>query len=160
MIQCYSHNDLPYTIRNYYKDDLSQVDLTQDLTQVEPWASDPSSHTDIPRMKEGRLGAQFWSAYISCNAQYQDAVQLFLEQVDVIKRMAADYPDDMVYAETADEVEQALAEGRTASLIGVESGHAINSNLAMLRVFHEMGMRYMTLTHSCNTPWFANCFKI
>lgn len=83
-----------------------------------------------------------------------DAVQLFMEQVDVIKRLAADNPDDMEFVTDATAVENALAQGKIASLIGVESGHAINSNLAILRMLHELGARYMTLTHNCNTPWY------
>ena len=82
-----------------------------------------------------------------------DAVQLFIEQIDVIKRLTADYPADMVYATSAQGIEEAFASGKIASLIGVESGHAINSNLAILRSLYELGARYMTLTHGCNTPW-------
>ena len=116
---------------------------------------------------------QFWSAYIGCDAQHSDAVQLFMEQVDVIKRLAADYPQDMAYVTTAQGrkkykgrnapftrpffpyvgIEDAMAQGKIASLVGVESGHAIDSSLGVLRMLYDVGARYMTLTHTCNTPW-------
>ena len=99
------------------------------------------------------MGGQFWSAFISCKAQFHDAVQLFLEQIDVIRQMVAKYPDDLMWAVSSDDIQAAISSGKIASLIGVESGHAIGSSLAMLRTLYEMGARYMTLTHGCNTPW-------
>lgn len=147
------HNDLADSLRLHLENDLSDFNFDSDLTQVEPWASDPLSHTDLPRIREGRLGAQFWSAYVSCSSQYKDAIQLVLEQTDVIKRLVDDYPEDMAFCRTADEVEAAMAEGKVASLVGVEAGHGINSNLAVLRTLYELGARYMTLSHQCNTPW-------
>ena len=99
------------------------------------------------------MGGQFWSAFISCKAQFHDAVQLFLEQIDVIRQMVAKYPEDLMWAVSSDDIQAAMSSGKIASLIGVESGHAIGSSLALLRTLYEMGARYMTLTHGCNTPW-------
>ena len=81
-------------------------------------------------------------------------MQLFIEQVEVIKRLVAQNPDNMTFVTDADGIEQAFTAGKVASLIGVESGHAINSNMAILRTLYELGTRYMTLTHGCNTPWY------
>ena len=109
-------------------------------------------HSNI-LVRKGQMGGQFWSAFISCKAQFHDAVQLFLEQIDVIRQMVAKYPDDLMWAVSSDDIKAAISSGKIASLIGVESGHAIGSSLAMLRTLYEMGARYMTLTHGCNTPW-------
>lgn len=76
-----------------------------------------------------------------------------MEQVDVIRRLVADNADDMAFVTDADGVEAAMSQGKVASLIGIESGHAINSNMGILRLLHQLGARYMTLTHGCNTPW-------
>jgi len=99
------------------------------------------------------MGGQFWSAFIGCSAQFHDAVQLFLEQIDVIRQFVSRYPDDLHWATSVADIEEARAEGKIASLIGVESGHAIGSSLPLVRTLYRMGARYMTLTHGCNTPW-------
>lgn len=99
------------------------------------------------------MGGQFWSAYVGCKSQFKDAVQLFIEQIDLIKQIVDRYPDDLMWADSADGIEEAMAAGKIASLIGVESGHAIGSSLPMLRSLYALGARYMTLTHGCNTPW-------
>jgi len=147
------HNDFPLSIRNHLDNDVGMLHFGCDLSRLEPWASDSMSHTDLLRLRKGRVGGQFWSAYMDCDAQYKDAVQLFLEQIDVIKRLVEYYPDDLQWADSADSIEAAFKSGKIASLVGVESGHAIGSSLAVLRTIYDSGARYMTLTHSCNTPW-------
>ena len=99
------------------------------------------------------MGGQFWSAFISCSAQFHDAVQLFLEQIDVIRQMVAKYPDDLMWAVSSDDIQAAISSGKIASLISVESGHSIGTSLAVLRMFHRLGAISLTLTHNCNTPW-------
>jgi membrane dipeptidase len=147
------HNDFPMGLRQLLRNDISKLDFDTDLTKVEPWASYWANHIDLPRMRRGKMGGQFWSAFIGCSAQFHDAVQLFLEQIDVIRQFVSRYPDDLHWATSVADIEEARAEGKIASLIGVESGHAIGSSLPLVRTLYRMGARYMTLTHGCNTPW-------
>jgi len=147
------HNDFPMAIRSLFNNDIDQINFDHDLTQEAPWNTYWANHCDLPRMKKGGMGGQFWSAFISCNAQFHDSVQLFMEQVDVIKQLVAKYPDDLMWATSSSDIETAISQGKIASMIGVESGHAIGSSLAILRSLYELGVRYMTLTHGCNTPW-------
>lgn len=92
-------------------------------------------------------------AYVSCQNNYKDAVERTFEQIDVIKRLIAKYPQDMQYVTTADGIMDAFAKGKIASMIEIEGGHSIDSRLSVLRTFYELGVRCMTLTHSCNLPW-------
>jgi membrane dipeptidase len=138
------HNDLPWELREQSAYDLSAVDIAQRLT---------TTHTDLPRLREGGVGAQFWSVYVPAQLQGGAAVTATLEQIDCVHRMAERYPDTLRLALTAADVEQAWADGRIASLMGAEGGHSIDESLAVLRMLHALGVRYMTLTHNDNVPW-------
>ncbi|KAM7015451.1 dipeptidase 1 [Tautogolabrus adspersus] len=140
------HNDLPWQLRKQFNNELNKVDL-HTLS---------STHTNIKKIKDGRLGAQFWSAYVPCETQYKDAVRQTLEQIDVVHRMCQEYPDTFMFATSADDIHKAFGMNKTASLIGVEGGHSIDSSLGTLRTMYHLGVRYLTLTHSCNTPWADN----
>lgn len=139
------HNDLPWALREQVGYDLDARDLSRDQTGT--------LHTDIPRLRAGGVGAQFWSVYVPPSRAGDDAVSATLEQIDVVAEMLARYPDDLGRALTADDMEKARAEGRIASLMGAEGGHSINNSLGTLRALHTLGVRYMTLTHNDNTDW-------
>ena len=109
--------------------------------------------TDIPRLKAGRVGGQFWSVYIPSSFDGPIAVQMTLEQIDIVKGLPARYPDVFEMAYTADDVFRIHKAGRIASLVGIEGGHQINDSLAVLRQMYAAGARYMTLTHALNTRW-------
>uniref|UniRef100_H2V4T1 Dipeptidase n=1 Tax=Takifugu rubripes TaxID=31033 RepID=H2V4T1_TAKRU len=140
------HNDLPWQLRKQFNNELNKVDLNTLET----------THTNIPKVKEGRLGAQFWSAYVPCDTQYKDAVRQTLEQIDVVHRMCQKYPEVFMFASSSDDILKAFSMNKTASLIGVEGGHSLDSSLGTLRTMYQLGVRYLTLTHSCNTPWADN----
>jgi membrane dipeptidase len=109
--------------------------------------------TDIPRLRQGRVGAQFWSVWIPAETRGAEAVQMTLEQIDLVKAMCMRYPADLAMAYTAADIIRLHKAHRIASLIGVEGGHQINNSLAVLRAYYDGGARYMTLTHSSNTDW-------
>jgi len=139
------HNDLPWALRmrGY---DLDAHDLTGDTGA-------DGLHTDFPRARAGGLGAQFWSVYVPGTLPGPEAVAATLEQVDCVYQLIDRYPDDLALARTADEVQRARAHGRIASLMGAEGGQSIDSSLPVLRQLHQLGVRYLTLTHNQNTPW-------
>nr|CAH7713254.1 unnamed protein product [Callosobruchus chinensis] len=146
------HNDLPWNLRKFVHNRLSGLNLSA-IEKEEPWSKSKWSHTDIPRLKAGLLGAQFWSAYVPCKAQHLDAVQVTLEQIDVIKRLVEYNSKHFALVRTSQDIRRVHKEGRIASLIGVEGGHALGNSLAVLRTFYNLGARYLTITHSCDTPW-------
>lgn len=138
------HNDLPWEMRNSAGYDFAERDIAQRLD---------NGHTDIPRLREGGLGAQFWSVYVPASLQGQTAVTATLEQVAAVHEMVRLYPDVFAIADTADDVERIFDEGKIASMMGMEGGHSIDSSLPTLRMFYQLGVRYMTLTHGANVPW-------
>jgi membrane dipeptidase len=139
------HNDFPMALQEHNTQrSLDALDIRQ---------PQPKIHTDIPRLRQGGLGGQFWSVYVPATLKGADAVTATLQQVDIVHRMARRYPDTFELATTAADVERIFKAGRIASLIGMEGGHSIDNSLATLRMFHALGARYMTLTHSTNIAW-------
>jgi membrane dipeptidase len=138
------HNDLAWRIRTEFGADLHRVDLAAPVA---------GAHTDLPRLRRGGVGAQFWSVYVPGRLAGEAAVATTLEQLDLVHRMIRRYPDDLELALHADDVERAFGRGRIASLLGAEGGHSIANSLGVLRMLHELGVRYMTLTHNLNVPW-------
>lgn len=138
------HNDLLWTAREEAAYDFSRLDVG---------AGGTPTHTDLPRMRAGGMGAQFWSVYVPTRLTGDAAVSATLEQVDAARMLTSRYADQLAWATTADEVEDAWATDRIASLAGAEGGHSIGCSLGTLRQLHELGVRYLTLTHNANTPW-------
>lgn len=138
------HNDLLWEAR---------VATAYDFARLDVGAGGTPTHTDLPRMRAGGLGAQFWSVYVPCHLTGDDAVSATLEQIDAARHLTSTYADQLAWATTADGIERAWASGRMASLVGAEGGHSINCSLGTLRQLHELGVRYLTLTHNANTPW-------
>jgi membrane dipeptidase len=147
------HNDLPWEIRDRYKSDFSLIDLASDTHHLPVGENQTALMTDIPRLRAGLVGAQFWSVWVPVEVQGFQAVQMTLEQIDLVKRMAARYPADFAMAYTAADIRRIHKSHKIASLIGIEGGHQINNSLAVLRQMYDAGARYMTLTHTSNTPW-------
>jgi membrane dipeptidase len=138
------HNDLLWTAR---------VEAAYDFSRLDVGAGGTPTHTDLPRMRAGGMGAQFWSVYVPTRLTGDAAVSATLEQVDAARLLTSRYADQLAWATTADEVEDAWATDRMASLVGAEGGHSIDCSLGTLRQLHELGVRYLTLTHNANTPW-------
>ena len=147
------HNDVPEQLRNRRNNMIADFDFRDTTGTADPANNRVAMHTDLPRLREGKVGAQFWSVYVSPLLTDQQAVQATLEQIDVAKRLIARYPNDLQYAETADQAQRAMKAGRVASLLGMEGGHSIGGSLAVLRQMYALGARYMTLAHFRNTPW-------
>lgn len=144
------HNDLPWQYRTRVQRAISKIDIAHRQEGI-------GLHTDIPRLREGGVGGQFWSVYVDTGLQGGDAVQATMEQIDVVYNMIRAYPDTFGLALTADGLEEAFARGKVASLIGMEGGHCIGGSIGALRMFYGLGARYMTLTHNTNVPWADSC---
>ncbi len=138
------HNDLPWHARTEAGSDWSRLDVT---------ARRADTHTDLPRLREGGVGGQFWSVYVPGTLRAHEAVTATLEQVDVALRLIEAHPGDLRLATTPAQAAEAIAAGRIASMLGAEGGHSIGDSLGALRALHRLGVRYMTLTHNHNNSW-------
>lgn len=142
------HNDAPWQIFKRFNNQLGRFNFEGGTK-----ALNPPMHTDLPRLRAGGVGGQFWSVFVPTSLHGAEAVQATINQMDLVVRLTARYPDSLGLASTADEVRALHRTGRVACLMGVEGGHSINNSLATLRQLHALGARYMTLTHWQNTAW-------
>ncbi|HEX3600244.1 MAG TPA: dipeptidase [Lacipirellulaceae bacterium] len=139
------HNDMPWEIRKQAGSSFDKMDISK---------PQPTLQTDIPKLRKGGVGAQFWSVWVPVEAGYRgEALSMTLEQIDLVKRMIERYPDTFELALTADDIERIHAKGKIASMIGVEGGHCIEESLAALEKLYNLGARYMTLTHTDSLSW-------
>lgn len=137
------HNDLPDVIRTKARGDAEGYDISVRA----PF------DTDLPRLREGMVGTQFWSVYVASSLSPLDAMRVQLEQIDIARRMIATYPEDLAFATSVADIEAARKDGRIASLLGMEGGHTIGNSLGALRSYYDLGVRYMTLTHFHSHDW-------
>jgi len=147
------HNDLPWEIHERFDGDPGKLDLRRDTALGQHGADQIGLMTDIPRLKAGHVGGQFWSVWIPTEVTGPEAVQLTLEEIDLVKDFSARYPDVFETAYSAEDVLRIHKAGKIACLIGIEGGHQINNSLPVLRQMYAAGARYMTLTHALNTDW-------
>jgi membrane dipeptidase len=141
------HNDLPWAIR---ESEIAPHDVeaaAHDLRQRTPF------HTDIERLRAGRVGGQFWSVYIPYESVESGAARMQMEQIDIALQIIAKYPDAFELALTSSDANRIFGTGKIASMLGIEGGHAIENSLGTLRAYYAMGVRYMTLTHNGTLDW-------
>ena len=136
------HNDYPWALRG--------LDPGRDFDKADISKPVPNLMTDIPRLRQGGVGGQFWSVYVPSTMQGKEAVRATLEQIDIVHRMTKQWAETFEMASTADDVERAFKNGKIASMIGMEGGHSIDNSLPTLRMLYALGARYMTLTHNVN----------
>ncbi len=142
------HNDLPWQYRKRVGNHVAKIDLSADTSTLEP-----PMHTDVGRLRYGHVGAQFWALYLPSSYEGPGAAKVLFEQIDVMRRIIAEYPDTFALATSADEICSGFAAGKVASVLAIEGGHAIENSLAVLRQAFVAGCRYMTLTHNDNIAW-------
>lgn len=139
------HNDLPWELRRLTGGKLDKVDLVKGIPEI---------HTDIPRLRAGNVGAQFWAAYVPATTMKEGkSLAMTIEQIEIIRAFVKQYPETFEFTTSASDVERIRKSGKIASLIGVEGGHSIENSIDNLRRLHALGARYMTLTHSDTLSW-------
>lgn len=139
------HNDLPWEIRERGNSSFETLDISK---------SQPSIHTDIPRLRQGGLKAQFWSVYVPADHEKTgDALLQTLHQISIVKSMMRRYPETFEFASTADDIERIVKSGKVASMMGIEGGYSIENEISNLQRLYDEGCRYMTLTHSKSLRW-------
>ena len=142
------HNDLLWAAREKVGYDFDRLELTDSET-----CRRLGTHTDLPRLAEGGVGAQFWSVFVPSTLSAAETLTATFEQVDAAHTMVERYADTLALATTVEDVQRAREQGRVASLMGAEGGHQIGGSLGTLRALHRLGVRYLTLTHNDNVPW-------
>jgi membrane dipeptidase len=147
------HNDVAEQLRVRRGDVIAGFDFNDTTHEPDGKGGTTLMHTDLPRLAEGHVGAQFWSVYVPADLPEPEAVVATMEQIDVMKRLIARYPERLQLALDSADVERAMKAGKIASLLGMEGGHSIDGSLGVLRQMYALGARYMTLTHSRNTAW-------
>lgn len=147
------HNDVPWALRERYRNVIADFDFNDSTEAPAPEGTSGGMHTDIPRLRKGKVGAQFWSVYVPGTLAEPQAVVAVMEQIDVTKRLLARYPETFELVTTADGAAAAMKRGRIASIMGMEGGNSIGESLAVLRQTYDLGARYLTLTHNSTLSW-------
>ena len=140
------HNDLPWALRENHGSSVAGLDSGTDRRAT-------PLMTDMARLRQGRVGGQFWSVYITGTTTGDEAIRTTIEQIDTARRIVEAYPRDLEMAFTADDLVRIHRKGRVASMLGIEGGRQIGGSMAALRRFYDLGARYMTLTHNYTTEW-------
>ncbi|XP_059476222.1 dipeptidase 1-like [Neocloeon triangulifer] len=149
------HNGFPNNLHRILENRIQNTDFRQNLTEDPIWGmkSCPTCHSDIVRLKEGIMGTQLWAVGCNCETEFKDAVEQTMEQIDVMYRFIDMYPDVFQYAGSAADIEYARYDGKIGAMFRIEGGHTIDNRLSVLRNYYKLGVRAMTLSFDCNTPW-------
>ncbi|KAI0748147.1 membrane dipeptidase-domain-containing protein [Daedaleopsis nitida] len=150
------HIDLPILARMRYANNVSAIDLSKEF----------EGHVDIPRLRQGKVGGFFWSTYVDCAADGAEGdhflnstwrVRDTLEQIDIAKLLIAKYSETFAWSLSTSDIKTAISRGQIASLLGVEGGHQLGNSIQVLRTYYDLGVRYVTLTHTCHNAFADSC---